>query len=410
MKKKRSTFRILFYIKRGNPKKNGNVVIMGRITIDGERTQFSTKLEIHPTQWDTHSGRVKGNGAKAVELNRSLDNIRGKAAMHYNRLMDVEGYVTPEKIKNLLLGLEEKSKTIMYYFGKFNEQYKSKVGVMVTRTTYLRYECTKNRLAEYMREKYNVDDKPYREINTIFIEDFYLFLRNRYNSGNNNAMKTIQHFRAVFNYIKNTGETFPDPFANFKISFEKNERSYLTKEEINLIYEKKFCSERLVRVRDMFLFCCFTGLSYSDLRDLTEDNIQKGIDGNLWIIGTRNKTDIPYKVRLFNIPLALIEKYKSTQEDGKLFPVISNQKMNEYLFEISNLCGIKKNITCHVARHSFATLCLTEGMPIETVSKLLGHTKIKTTQIYARIIDQKLSNDMEKLSMRLDQPQESVGV
>lgn len=401
---KRSTFRILFYIKRGNPKKNGNVVIMGRITIDGERSQFSTKLEINPTVWDNKSGRVKGNKAKAVSINNALENFRGKATMHYNKLMDVNGYAHPEKIKNALFGLEEKSKTIMYYFNKFNEQYKSKVGAVVTRTTYLRYELAQKRLGEFMEETRKVKDMPYREITTVFLQDFYLFLRNKYKSGNNNAMKTIQHVRAVFFYIKNTGEHFADPFANFKISFEKIERSYLTKEELEILYNKKFGSERLERVRDIFLFCCYSGLSYSDLYNLTKEEIKTGIDGNLWIMDTRNKTGVPYKVRLLDIPIAILKKYEYLQENGKLLPVISNQKMNEYLLEIANLCGINKKITCHTARHSFATLCLTEGMSIESVSKLLGHTKIKTTQIYARIIDRKLSDDMDQLAKRLKGP------
>lgn len=400
---RRSTFRILFYIKRGNPKKNGNVVIMGRITIDGERSQFSTKLEVNPTVWDNKSGRVQGNSAKAVNINHVLDNYRGKATMHYNKLIDVNGYASPEKIKNALFGFEEKSKTIMYYFGKFNEQYKSKVGTVVTRTTYLRYELAQKRLGEFMEETRKVKDMPYREISTVFLQEFYLFLRNKYKSGNNNAMKTMQHVRAVFCYIKNTGEYFSDPFANFKISFEKIERSYLTKEELEILYNRKFGAERLEKVRDVFLFCCYSGLSYSDLYNLTKEQIRTGIDGNLWIMDTRNKTGVPYKVPLLDIPVAILKKYEYLQDEGKLLPVISNQKMNEYLLEIANLCGINKKITCHVARHSFATLCLTEGMSIETVSKLLGHTKIKTTQIYARIIDKKLSEDMDKLAQRLKQ-------
>jgi hypothetical protein len=207
---KRSTFRILFYIKRSNPKKNGNVVIMGRITIDGERAQFSTKLEIHPDKWDNKMGRAKGNTASIANLNRLLDNVRAKASMHYSRLMDDNGYVLPDRIKNALLGLEEKGKTIMFYFDKFNTQYKMKVGTMVTRTTYLRYELAQNRLTDFLKKHKGVDDIPFMEINTVFLQDFYLFLRNTHKSGNNNAMKTMQHVRAVFNYIKNSGETFID--------------------------------------------------------------------------------------------------------------------------------------------------------------------------------------------------------
>jgi len=330
---KRSTFRILFYIKRNNPKKNGNVVIMGRVTIDGERAQFSTKLEIHPDKWDNKMGRAKGNTASIANLNRLLDNIRAKASMHYTRLMDDNGYVLPDRIKNALLGLEEKGKTIMFYFEKFNAQYKMKVGTMVTRTTYLRYELAQNRLTDFLKKHKGASDIPFMEINTIFLQDFYLYLRNTHKSGNNNAMKTMQHVRSVFNYIKNSGETFIDPFANFKMSFETIERNYLTQEELNTIYTKKFGSERLEKVRDAFIFSCYTGLSFSDICDLTKDDIKEGIDGNLWIMSKRHKTGVPYKVRLLDIPIAIMAKYEGKQTGDTILPVISNQKMNSYLKE-----------------------------------------------------------------------------
>lgn len=348
---RRSTFKILFYIKRSNPKKNGKVAIMGRITIDGKRSQFSTKLEIYPDEWNNEWGKSIGNNAEAIAINSMLDKIRGKIVTYYYKLMDIDGYASPDKIKNILLGFEEKGKTIIYYFNKFNEQYRSKVGVTVRRTTYLRYELVKKRLSEFMEKTYKVKDMPYREITTVFIQNFYQFLRSKYKSGNNNAMKTIQHLRAIFFYIKNSGEYFPDPFANFKISFEKKERSFLTKAELIALYNKKLPSERLERVRDIFLFCSYTGLSYSDLQNLTKEKIRTNIDGHLWIMATRNKTGVPYKVRLLDIPIAILKKYEYLQEYGELLPIISNQKMNEYLSEITNICGINKRITSHTARH-----------------------------------------------------------
>ena len=348
---RRSTFKILFYIKRSNPKKNGKVAIMGRITIDGKRSQFSTKLEIYPDEWNNEWGKSIGNNIEAIAINSMLDKIRGKIVMSYYKLMDIDGYASPDKIKNILLGFEEKGKTIIYYFNKFNEQYRSKVGVTVTKTTYLRYELVKKRLSEFMEKTYKVKDMPYREITTVFIQNFYQFLRSKYKSGNNNAMKTVQHLRAIFFYIKNSGEYFPDPFANFKISFEKKERSFLTKTELIALYNKKLPSERLERVRDIFLFCSYTGLSYSDLQNLTKEKIRTNIDGHLWIMATRNKTGIPYKVRLLAIPIAILKKYEYLQAYGELLPIISNQKMNEYLSEITNICGINKRITSHTARH-----------------------------------------------------------
>ncbi len=404
----RSTFSTLFYLKRNEPRKNGNVVIMVRITIDGNCVQFSSKLDVRPSLWDNKDGKALGKSMEAQKINRFLDAMRSKIAQHYNHLMEIDGYATPEKVKNLLLGIIEKEKTIISYFEKYNEQYKLKVGTTTTWTTYTKYELTKNRLIEFLQQKHRVKDMPIKEITTVFLQDFYLFLRNTHHSGNNNAMKNLQRLRAVFNYIRNTGVTFIDPYANFKMSFEKSDRSYLDLDEVHTIYNKEFESERLSKVRDVFIFACYTGLSYSDIHDLTEDNLKTGIDGNLWIMSKRNKTGIKFNVRLLDIPLSIIEKYIENQKDGKLLPVISNQNMNEYLHEIAELCNIKKKITCHVARHTFATLCLTEGVPIESVSKMLGHSNIRTTQIYARIVDHKLSNDMEALAQRLNNKTQAI--
>ena len=404
----RSTFSTLFYLKRNEPKKNGNVVIMVRITVDGECTQFSSKLEIHPNLWDDKIRKAKGSTANAVNLNRTLDTIRANVAKYYTHLMEVNGYATPTKIKNLILGIEDKEKTIISYFEKFNEQYKLKVGNTTTWTTYTKYELTKNRLIDFLKQNRGVKDIPIREINTIFLQDFYLFLRKAHKSGNNNAMKNMQRLRAVFNYIKNTGISFTDPYGNFKMSFEKSDRSYLTQEEIDILLNKKFASDRLEKVKDVFLFSCYTGISFSDIYDLTKENLKNGVDNNLWIMSQRNKTGIKFNVRLLDIPLMILDKYEGKQENGKLLPVISNQNTNEYLHEIAELCNIKKKITFHVARHTFATLCLTEGMPIESISKMLGHSNITTTQIYARIIDQKLSNDMENFAQKMNRRNSKV--
>ena len=404
----RSTFSTLFYLKRNEPKKNGNVVIMIRITVDGDSIQFSSKLNINPMYWDNKTGRAKGKSNEVQKVNCAIDALRAKIAQHYNHMMEVDGYVTPDKIKNRLLGIEGKDKTIISYFESFNEHYKLKIGTTTSRTTYTKYVLTKNRLKEFLKTKYKVSDMPIHELKTILLQDFYLFLRNTHKSGNNNAMKMLQRLRTVLYFAKNSGIQFIDPFANFRMSFEKSDRSYLDLDEVNKIYNKKFISESLERVRDFFIFACYTGLSYSDMRDLTEDNIMKGIDGNLWIIDKRNKTGVKYNVRLLDIPKSIIDKYAGSRKNGKLLPIISNQHMNDYLHEIAELCNIRKKITCHVARHSFATICLTEGVPIESVSKMLGHSNIRTTQIYARVVDHKLSSDMNNLAQKLNSKKTAI--
>lgn len=399
----RSTFRTLFYLKKNQPKKNGNVVIMVRVTVDGDQVQFSTKLEILPQQWDVQLGRAKGSTVKAAQLNRLLDNIRGQISMHYTRLMNENGYVLPDRIKNAFLGIEEKEKTLLTYFTLHNEQYKLKVGTTATHKTYTRYELTKQRLIEFMRERFGFSDIPIKEITTVFIEDFYLYIRNNTECNNNSSMKFIQRFRTVLNYAKNSGLNFVDPFANYKFNFDKVDRDYLDQEEIDMIYTKEFASSRLGQVRDMFIFSCYTGLSYVDLYELTADNIKTSFDGHLWVMTKRHKTNIASNIRLLDVPKAILEKYAGKLKNGKILPVISNQKMNDYLKEIASVCEIDKKITFHCARHSFATtICLSQGVPIESVSKMLGHTNIHTTQIYARVVDRKLSNDMEVLASKLN--------
>lgn len=402
----KSTFRILFYLKKNEPKKNGHVTIMIRVTVDGSNTQFSSKLDIHPDDWDVSKGQAKtgkGYRAKSSALNRLLESIKSELTVHYNRLLNVKGYALPEQIRNAFLGLEEKEKTLITYFSQFNGQYKQKVGTTATQKTYSRYELTKQRLIDFMKGKYHVSDMPVRELNTVFIENFYLYLRNACGINNNTAMKFVQRFRTVLGYARNTGLDFIDPFANYKFNFDRVDRGYLEQAEIDKIYNKAFASKRLEQVRDMFIFSCYTGLSYIDLCNLTEENIRTGFDGKLWIMTKREKTGIDSNIPLLEIPRQILQKYEGKLKDGKLLPVISNQKMNDYLSEIAALCGIDKHITFHLARHTFATeICITQGVPIESVSKMLGHTNIKTTQIYARVVDRKVSHDMSVLERKIN--------
>lgn len=403
----RSTFRILFYLKKNEPKKDGTVTIMARITVDGENKQFSTKKTIHPEDWDVTAGRAvnksgKTTSAKISKLNKELDDLRGQISIQYTNQLNNNGYVMPEKLRNKVLGIEDKQHTLITYFTEHNAQYKEKVGTTATQKTYSRYELTKQRLIDFMKDKYRISDILIREINTVFIENFYLYLRNEHEIKNNTAMKFVQRFRSILIYAKNSGLNFIDPFANYKFSFDRVDRGYLTQEEIDQIYNKEFASKRLSQVRDMFIFSCYTGLSYIDLCNLTRDDIKFAFDGKLWIMIKREKTGIDSNVPLLEIPKQILAKYEGKLKDGKLLPVISNQKMNEYLGEIAQVCQIDKRITFHLARHSFATeVCLTQGVPIESVSKMLGHTNIHTTQIYARVVDRKLSQDMAILEQKL---------
>lgn len=399
----RNTFKVLFFVKRAALKKSGKAPIIARITIDQDKIQFYTKLEVAPDLWDVPRGKVTGRGPEALQINSLLDDIRMAIQKQYHSLLETDGYVTAERVRDAYLGKTEKTRTILEFFVQHNEQYLQKVKMDPTNKTYWRYELTRRRLEEFIKYKYSVSDMPLKDINVLFVENFLLFNENVHGCNHNTAMKFIQRLRTVVNFAKNTGMLFVDPFGNFKVKFERTDRGYLTMEEIMAIYHHTFPSRRLEQVRDLFIFSCFTALSYIDVCELQPDDISTGFDGNLWIIRKRHKTKVTASIRLLDIPIAILKKYKGKLPNGKLLPVISNQRVNDYLKEIAAMCGINKRLTFHMARHSCATsVLLANDVPIETVSKILGHTNIRTTQIYARITDRKVSKDMEMLSQKLD--------
>ncbi|MDR0231410.1 MAG: site-specific integrase [Dysgonamonadaceae bacterium] len=397
----RSTFSILFFIKKNELKKNGLTTIMIRITVNGKQIQFSSNLQVNPESWDQKSGKVRGRSSFSKELNSQIEIIRTTLYKHYIRLISDCEEITPNKIKAAFLSSGNET-TLIYQFEKHNELYQSMTGSQVTYKTYSRYELTKNRLIEFMEHEYEVRDIQLNKITVSFIEKFYLYIQSQYHCSNNTTMKFIQRFRAVMNFVENSGLLQKNPFFFYKIRFQKTSRTYLNMEEINKIWQKEFSTKRLEQVRDVFIFSCYTGLSFIDICNLREENIQLAFDNKYWVIINRQKNNNPSHIPLLKIPLQIIKKYKRQLSDGKIFPISSNQKMNEYLKEIMAICGIEKNVTFHTARHSFSTsVTLGNGVPIETISQMLGHNNIKTTQIYAKITDLKISMDMKSLDKKL---------
>ena len=403
----KSTFKVLFYLKKGSEKKNGEVMIMARITIDGKQCQFSTKQSIQPDNWSIAAGKAKGRDAGRI--NALLDDIRSSLNTIYHEMQRRDNYVTAEKVKNEFLGHSESHETILSLFQKHNDDVKQLVGISKTIATYRKYEVTRRHLAEFIQSKYNVSDISIKEISPMFITDFELYLRTACKCGYNTTAKFMQFFKRIIIIARNNGILVGDPFASYKIRLEKVDRGYLTEDEIKIILKKKMVSERLEHVRDLFVFSCFCGLAYSDVANLRQENIQKSFDGNLWIITRRKKTNTESNIRLLDVPKCIIEKYKGLARDGHVFPVPSNGSCNKILKDIGRQCGFKVRLTYHVARHTNATtVLLSHGVPIETVSRLLGHTNIKTTQIYAKITAQKISQDMETLSHKLEDMEKNI--
>lgn len=395
----KSTFKVLFYLKRNKETKSGEVMIMARITIDGNMCQFSTKQKINPKNWSVKLGKATGRTAEMVEINNLLDEIKASLYKVYHEMMRVDNYVTAEKIKNKFLGKNEDCATLIEMFNKHNEDVKALVGISKSQATYQKYEVTKRHLSEFLQYKYKLKDIAVREITPMFITDFEVYLMTACKCSTNTTAKFMQFFKRIIIIARDNGYMKSDPFSNYKIRIKQVDRGYLTEAEIAIISQKEFVSERLEQVRDVFIFSCFTGLSYIDVKNLTKEHLRTSFDGKLWIMTKRQKTDTSVNVPVLSIPKMILDKYKDTMTNGKLLPVISNQKLNSYLKEIADVCGIQKNLTFHLARHTFATTTtLAKGVPIETVSKMLGHTNIETTQIYARITNSKISNDMEGLS------------
>ncbi len=404
----RSSFSVTFYIPKGKKQTTGKISIMCRISVNGDMTTFFTKMHTQLDRWSAEDRRTVGITKEEKDINETLEELRSMIKRKYHECINNGEPVNARVLKNSILCVDDKCITLLPLCDKFLEDYYLvyKSGGVV-KDTYQRYVYTRRCLHEYMKMRYNIDDISIKSISHSFIKEFDLWLRNHKNICNNSACKLVKHFRTMFNLALNNGWIHADPFSTYKVQYERVDRGYLTQEELARLTQREFNSPRLTMVRDMFLFSCYTGLAYTDVANLTFEDIQVDAEGRQRIITKRQKTKVGVTIPLLDIPRMIVEKYsKSKRRSGreeKLLPIYSNQKCNDYLKEIGALCDINKELTYHLARHTFATtITLANGMPIETVSRLLGHTSIKTTQIYARITDTKIGADMDILSEKLN--------
>lgn len=402
--KTNQTFSILFWLYKSRIH-NGQAPIYCRITIDGKRTQFSLRRKIEPENWSKEIERAKGKTEEIRALNIYLDHVKAEIQKHYNILMSKGEHISADVVKNSYLGIEEVSKTLFETFTYHNDSMKERIGIDVVKATHTKFETVLKKLQLYVKKKFNRSDIPLESLNHQFITEFEYFLKVDQSIGHNTTMKYIRNLKKVINMAVANDWLAKNPFASFKCSNKKVQRQILTEEELQVLTEKEFAIQRLEEVRDIFLFCCYTGYAFVDVEKLTSQDLFRGINGELWIYTNRKKTGTASNVPLLQPALEILERYKGhpyCELKDKLLPVKSNQKMNAYLKEIADVCGITKKLTMHIARHTFATtVTLSNGVPIETVSKLLGHTKLATTQIYAQVMEHKVSSDMEQLSERL---------
>ena len=405
-----SIFRTAFYLRSNYVNKEGKTPVMLRIYLNNERMSLgSTGITIVQSQWDREKERVKGRHTEALNTNLQLDNIQSGLQAIFRKL-EMTDELSLERIKSEHLGKKQDIDTIMQLFDKHNEDVAARVGISVSAPTLQKYKVCKRRFSEFLKDKLRRRDLKLTELTYMIIHDFDLYLRTVVGQNPNTATKTMKTFKTVVILGQKLGVLHHDPFVNFRFHLESVNRGFLTDEEVLQIVNRELNIPRLELVRDIFIFSCFTGLAYIDVANLTPDNIVM-LGGKEWVMTKRQKTSVETNVLLLDIPKRIISKYShQTYRDGKLFPILSNQKTNSYLKEIADICGIKKNLTFHLARHTFATMSLSKGVPIESVSKMLGYTNIRTTQIYARITNKKIEHDMEQFADKLGKFNTAMGI
>ena len=395
----RCAFKTVFYV-NGSKERKGIVPIMGRVTINGTIAQFSCKQSVSKAIWDVKGNRAIGKSKEAKEVNFVLDNIKAQIAKHYQRLSDREAFVTAEMVRNAYQGIGTEYETLLRAFDKENAAFAKRVGKDRAKTTYNKHLMVRKYVAEFIKYQYKRSDMSMNELTEEFIRDYCLYLKNVVGL----AQSSIWIYSIPLKHIVTTahynGKIPRNPFAMYHVDPDHKEREFLTLDELTAMTEIKLEDPNMAFARDLFIFGFWTGFSFIDIKNLTEDNISM-INGATWIVSKRQKTGVPFQIKLMDIPMQIIERYKSFRKDSHLFHIGDHGTINKHIKRVAAMCGIKKRVSFHVSRHSWAVLALEYGMPIESVSKILGHTNITKTQIYAKVTSSKLDHDISVFESRI---------
>ncbi|TYB74260.1 site-specific integrase [Bizionia myxarmorum] len=396
-----NTFSILFFLQKNRVTPDGKAPIYVRITVNGKRAQTTIKRKVLVEKWDSSKGIVLGSSPESKAINKYIDDVRYKLNKIQERFLDANKPFTAIAIKNRYTGKDNITKMLLVIFQAHNDEVDSLIGKDFAPGTAERYRTTKKHVQEYIQKEYKVEDIPVKHVDHKFITGLEYYLKTTRKTSHNTAIKYITNFKKIIRIAYANDWITKDPFFHWKAKLKTIDREFLSKEELQTIIDKEFKIQRLQLVKDIFIFSCFTGLAYIDVKQLSKNDIVIGIDGEFWIKTKRAKTHTRSNIPVLPIPSDIIETYKEHPQvinTEKLLPILSNQKMNSYLKTIADSCEINKNLTDHLARHTFATtVTLTNGVPIESVSKMLGHKSLKTTQHYAKILDRKVSADMNAL-------------
>jgi site-specific recombinase XerD len=397
---KRATCNVLFYIKRTKTLKDGSAPIFVRLTVNGQRAEFGLQKSIIEDQWDLAKGKVKGQTKGAKDLNSYLDFVRSQMLLKKRELEESDREITAYTLRNYYLGIDSSDKTILTIFKEHNDKCEGLVNKDFSPGTVERYKTCYAHVSNFIKTQYKRDDIQINEINPMFINDFGYYLKFTRKCCNNTTVKYIKNFKKIILIALANGWMKSNPFVSIKFRMDDVDLAFLDEKELNILMNKEFTIERMQQVKDVYLFCCFTGLAFVDVSSLKAgDIIQKGND--LWIKKQRQKTKNWCHIPLLPPAIKILEKYNthpSCQMKGLLLPVLTNQKMNAYLKEIADITGINKSLSTHTARHTFATtVTLANQVSMEVVSKMLGHSSMNMTKKYARVVDDLIQKDMQKL-------------
>ena len=403
---------VLFYPKKSETNNDGTVMLYARITINGKRAEFSLGRRVEEQRWESRGAKLRGSSIEVSNFNRFLDNVKNRLFEIYDDRLKEKLDISAAIVKNIYWGKAGKQYMVLEIFKEHNEEIESLLGKGFTKGTLQRYKAAFKHVSDYIRHKYLRADMPVKKIDFKFITGLEFYLKSVKRLEHNTTIKYIVNFKKIIRIAYANEWITKDPFFHWKAKWKTKEKQYLTQPELDALQNQKSFMPRLELVRDIFLFCCYTGLAYSDVKQLQFEHIVIGINGDRWIKMARKKTKAMSSIPLLPTAERIIEKYSQHPHviNGKgVLPVLTNQKSNAYLKEIADVCGIRKNLTTHLARHTFATtVTLSKGVSIATVSKMLGHRSLKTTQIYAKVLDSKIGYEMNLLKEKLSQEEKNL--
>ena len=402
----RTSFGLTFYINRAKEKKNGECPVMLRININGERAVLQLKRYLKSEDWDTTRYVMKGRSNEARIFNDYLEAVRVKAHKKYNELLSLTDDLTPQMLRDAILGVNTaKTRTVIDIWEDHVNGLQKLIGKENTYATYQKHNTAKNHFQKFLQKYYRVNDVSIKAVDHHMIQQYNMYLKTEKGCNYNTATKFLQNLKRITCISIRNGWLVKDPFVGISLSIKEVDRPYLTMDEIQKLIDYDSSIERMKRVRDFFVFSCYTGLAYADVKKLKKAEVEGNDEIGYWIRTRRQKTGGRSNIPILDIPMVIINNYcrlDLLSPEDHILPMLSNQKMNAYLKELADCCGIRKELTYHMARHTFATtVTMTNGVPMESISKMLGHKNMKSTQHYARIVDQKVGEDMKLLAAKL---------